>query len=440
MFKKYRHFIVSMLFLAGVINYLDRSALSVAAPLVTKALNLNPAELGLIFSSFFIGYALFNFIGGFLSDIVGPRKIFGASMTFWSIFCGLTAVAFNFVSLFIIRLLFGFGEGPLASTTNKTVTNWVPQDKRARAVGIAFMGTPLGGAISAPIVGFIALYWNWRVSFVVIAIIGLIWTIFWMRFVTDHPRQHRKVSEAEIHEIEQGTSAAPAAATEGTKTSLSYYLKQPTVLFTALAFFAYNYILYFFLTWFPSYLASARHLSITSLSIAATIPWLVGSIGLFLSGWISDYIYQKTNKLMFSRKVVLVGGLLASAVCIALTGLVATAASAVTLMALGIFFMYITGAVYWAIISDNVTGEKVGGASGFVHALSNISGIIAPSLTGFIVQFTGAFTTAFFLAGALALVGAVGVMVFVKPLAMKSEQVGRAIPVLGPSAAARRET
>lgn len=424
MFKKYRHFVMFMLFLAGVINYLDRSALSVAAPLVAKALNLNPVELGIIFSSFFVGYAIFNFVGGFLSDIFGPRKIFGSSMAFWSIFCGLTAVAFNFVSLFIIRLFFGFGEGPLSSTTNKIITNWVPQKKRARALGVAFMGTPLGGAIAAPVVGFIALYWSWRASFVVITVIGLIWAIFWMKYITDLPRQESKISQAELREIEQDGSEAQNVVTTGTTTPLSYYLKQPTILFTALAFFAYNYILYFFLTWFPSYLTSARHLSITNLSLAATIPWLVGSIGLFLSGWISDYLYQKTNKLMFSRKIVLVVGLLASAVCVALTGLVTTTVSAVALMALGIFFMYITGAVYWAIISDNVTGEKVGGASGFVHGLSNISGIIAPTVTGFIVQFTGSFTSAFLLTGVLALIGAVGVMVFVKPIAKKADQVG----------------
>ncbi|MCL6601092.1 MAG: MFS transporter, partial [Alicyclobacillus macrosporangiidus] len=122
------------------------------------------------------------------------------------------------------------------------------------------------------------------------------------------------------------------------------------------------------------------------------------------------------GKLMFSRKVVIVCGLLGAAVCVGLTGTVQTAASAVVLMTFGIFFMYITGAMYWSIIRDNVNASKVGGASGFVHALSNISGIIAPSVTGFIVQFTGSFTSAFLLAGLLAVIGAVCVLLFVKPL------------------------
>src|SRR5579875_2719151 len=123
--KKYSAFVVLMLFLANVINYLDRSALSVAAPIIRKVFSLSPAELGFIFSSFFVGYAIFNFVGGFLSDIYGPKKVFGGSMTLWSLFCGLTIASFNFVSLFIVRLFFGFTEGPLASTTNKTINNWV---------------------------------------------------------------------------------------------------------------------------------------------------------------------------------------------------------------------------------------------------------------------------------------------------------------------------
>src|SRR4051812_46344120 len=114
MFRNFRWYIVFMLFLAAIINYIDRSALSVAMPFISKRFHLEPAEMGLILSSFFIGYALFNFIGGYFSDVFGPRKVFGTSMVVWSIFCGLTATAFNFTSLFIVRLMFGVGEGPFS--------------------------------------------------------------------------------------------------------------------------------------------------------------------------------------------------------------------------------------------------------------------------------------------------------------------------------------
>jgi ACS family hexuronate transporter-like MFS transporter len=427
MFKKHRWFVVFMLFLGGVINYLDRSAFSVAAPTISKELHLNSAELGIIFSSFSIGYALFNFVGGYLSDIYGPRKVFTASMTVWSIFCGLTVTSFNFVSLFIIRLLFGLGEGPLGSTTNKTVSNWVPPKERARAVGFSFAGNPLGGAIAGPIVGLIAVYWNWKASFIIITFIGLVWAYYWHKYITDHPHQHPRVSKEELEEMAPAEPTASLVKATSQKVSFSFFIKQPTILFTAFAFFGYNYILYFFLNWFPSYLSMDKGLSIKDMSIATMIPWIVGSIGLVASGYLSDWILMKTGNPIYSRKVILVIGLIISALCIGFTGLAQTVVSAVTLMTLGIFFMYITATSYWAIIADSVTSETVGGVTGFVHGLANISGIVAPSLTGFIVQFTGKFTSAFIIAGALAIVGAVCVAFFVKPIQYSSNQMGQPV-------------
>ncbi|WP_083845561.1 MFS transporter [Desulfosporosinus acidiphilus] len=179
MFKKYRWTIVTMLFLSNAINYVDRSAMSVALPILSKKFALTPFASGLILSSFFVGYAIFNFVGGFLSDVVGPRKVMGYAMAVWSIFCALTAGAFNFISLFFIRIFFGFGERPLTSTTNKTMNNWIPLKERATAVGICNGGAPIGGALSAPIVAFISLKWGWQADFLVLGVLGMIWTLWW---------------------------------------------------------------------------------------------------------------------------------------------------------------------------------------------------------------------------------------------------------------------
>lgn len=145
MLSKGRGFILVMLFIAGVINYMDRSALSIAAPFIQKDLQLDAAHMGMIFSSFFIGYAIFNFIGGYASDYFGAKKVLTTSMTFWSIFAGVTALTFNFISLFIARVLFGMGEGPLSASQSKMVNNWFPKKSRARALAIAMAGTSLGG-------------------------------------------------------------------------------------------------------------------------------------------------------------------------------------------------------------------------------------------------------------------------------------------------------
>lgn len=405
MFSNGRGFVIVMLFLAGVINYLDRSALSVAAPFIQEDLNIRPAQMGMLFSSFFIGYAIFNFIGGWASDKYGAKNTLSVAMVVWSVFSGAIALTYNFVSLFIIRVIFGMGEGPLSASTSKAVNNWFPKKERARALGMTMCGTPLGGAISGPIVGLIAIHWGWKASFVLIMLIGLIWVWFWIKYSKERPDEsHGAAHEKEEHS--KKTADIP----------LSFYLKQPTVLFTAFAFFSYNYILFFFLTWFPSYLTTARGLSIHDMSIATIIPWVVGFIGLALGGFISDYIFRITGKEMFSRKAVLVVCLLAAAVCIGFAGMVATAFGAVALVALSVFFLYLTGITYWAIIQDIVHPDRVGGVSGFMHFLANTSGIIGPTATGFIVEYSGSFTSAFLLAGGLAVAGSLCVACFVKPI------------------------
>ena len=382
---------------------MDRSALSVAAPLVMKDLRLDAAQLGIIFSIFFAGYALFTFAGGYASDRFGPKRVFIWSMTAWSIFCGLTAVAVGFFSLLIVRVLFGCGEGPFGAAASKMVNNWFPPRRIATAIGVANAGTPIGGALAGPVAGWLAVRYGWRTSFVVLAALGLVWTLCWALFVTD--KADAPSSSRELKEPREAQGSPPP---------LSFYLRQPTVIATGAAFFSYAYVLYFFLSWFPSYLTMARHLDISRMGMLNAIPWILGTFGLLLGGPVCDLVFRLCPDLLAARKRVLMVCLALAATCVSLTGLVESLAWAVALMAVTIFCVYLAGAMYWAIIQDVVRAEHVGAASGFVHLIANCAGIIGPAATGFIVQATGAFTSAFLLAGGVALLGAVGVAVFVR--------------------------
>lgn len=413
MLAKLRWQMAAMLFIAGIINYLDRSALSVAAPLVSRDLKLGPGAMGLIFSSFFLGYALFNFVGGWAADRFGGKRVFTLAMALWSAFCALTAAATGFFSMFVIRVIFGVGEGPLCSTMNKLVNNWFPHRESGTAIGFVNCGTPLGGAIAGPLVGLLAVAFGWRVSFVAIGVLGFIWLGFWIFRVADTPVRHPRITLAERAEIEADRPVATAGATR----PLGFYLRQPMVLATALAFFGYNYILFFFLTWFPSYLTMARHMSLRDMSLATALPWTLGFVGLLLGGVVSDMVARRTGRPLQARKLVLTVCLAVAAVCVALAGLVTTVAGALSLMAAAVFFLYLTGSTYWAIVQDTVQGENVGGVGGFVHAIANCAGIIGPTVTGFLVQYTGAFTSAFVLAGGFAVLGVLAVAVLVRPIA-----------------------
>ncbi|MBX9971572.1 MFS transporter [Cytobacillus firmus] len=411
MFSQGKGMVIIFLFLAGVINYLDRSALSIAAPFIKDDLSLSATEMGIIFSSFSVGYAIFNFLGGMASDRYGAKLTLFVAMIVWSLFSGALVLAVGFVSMIVIRVLFGMGEGPLSATISKMVNNWFPPQQRASVIGLTNSGTPLGGAISGPIVGFIALTYGWRVSFIAIMIIGIIWAIFWWKFVKEKP-------DSSIQQASAESAAALEKSAGGRKLKLTFYLKQKTVLFTAFAFFAYNYILFFFLTWFPSYLVDARGLSVKDMSIVTVIPWVLGFIGLALGGFVSDFFSKKFAQkgVLFSRKLVLVTCLFLSAVCIGLAGMVTTTVGAVSLVALSVFFLYLTGAIYWAIVNDVVDQNNVGSVGGFMHFLANTAGIIGPTVTGYLVDTSGTYTAAFLLAGGLAVFASLAVIRFVRPI------------------------
>jgi ACS family hexuronate transporter-like MFS transporter len=417
MFKNLRWIIVLLLCLVYMINYLDRVALSITVPMIEKELTINPEQFGMIFGSFFFGYAIFNFLGGLAVDKFGPTLVMGLAVGLWSIFCGMTAIATGFYSMLILRVLFGMAEGPICASANKMINGWFPKKQAATAMGLLSAGSPLGGAVAGPIVGYLAISFGWRPAFMIIASIGIVWMLVWFFTAADNPEKSHRVTEHErqwVNRLKTEKINDEEDLTQSAQT-LGYYLRQPIILVTAFAFFCYNYILFFFLSWFPAYLVQAHGLNIKEMSLTTVIPWIVGFFGLALGGIIYDNIFNLTGRLLLSRKIVLVVSLLAAAICVALAGVVTRVVPAVMLMSVSIFFLYTTGAIYWAIIQDVVHKSKVGSASGFIHLIGSVSGIIGPIATGFIVQNTGHFDSAFILAGGVAALGAILVFFVIKP-------------------------
>ncbi|WP_273825607.1 MFS transporter [Pseudomonas asplenii] len=412
--SQYRWFIVTLLFIAMVINYMDRAALSVAMPFITQSFELTPSEKGMVFSGFFIGYAAFNFIGGYLADRYGPKRVFLWAMCIWSGLCALTATAYSFWSLLIVRALFGIGEGPVPTTANKVVNNWFPIRERARAVGINQAGGPLGGALAGPVIGVLALSLGWQWSFVIVGAIGVVWAIAWKLIATDHPAQHPRVSADELADIQAGRDTATTTDDATNKPSLLSVLLRPAVLCTGFSLFCYNYTLYFFMTWFPSYLVDTQGVSLQQMSWITAFPWLVGACGMAAGGFLIDRIYQKTGRQLFSRKVVLVSCLTIAAACIGMSGRSESTHLVVFFMSIAIGFLMLTASAYWALIQDTVPSCYVGTAGGLMHGMGNCAGLFAPTLTGFIIQMTGTYSAAFIVTGVLGVAGALAVGLFVR--------------------------
>ena len=425
---RYRWLVILFLFIAGVLNYVDRAALATIAPLLMHDLGLSPGLLGILFSSFAVGYAACCFIGGWAADRVGPWRILAFAVGFWSIFSGLTSVVGGFGSLLVVRMLFGVGEGPYAPATNKLVGQWFPRNEQATAVGFAISGVTLGGAIAGPLIGLIATQsGGWRLPFAVIGGLGLVWTVAWLVIARDHPAQHPRVSGAERALISSG----PQDVTDtplATGIPLRQYLLRPTILAVGFAFFCYSYVVYFFMSWFPTYLSMTYEFSLQKISFLGAVPWLLGFVGFACSGLLCDAVYRRTGNLMLSRKLILVTGLTMAAACVALAGASTGVASAVALMAVAIFFTYLTTSAYWTLVLDTVEPGQVGSVSGFVLLLSNCGGIVAPLVTGYLVQWTGKFDSAFFLAGACSVLGALTVMLVVKSAATPVAGSTRVLP------------
>ncbi|RQU96531.1 MFS transporter [Burkholderia cenocepacia] len=411
--------IVLLLFIAGFINYLDRAALSVAAPAVMRELHMSPSSLGLLFSTFFIGYAAFNFIGGWAADRWGGKRVFSGAVLTWSLLCGATGLASGFGSLLAVRTLFGMAEGPLATTINKIVNNWFPHKESATAFGFANCGLPLGGAVAGPVVGLLTAAYGWRVAFAGIACFGLLWLVFWVFMATDKPHQHPRVSDDERRLIESDRSVPESPAN---LRPLGFYLKQPAILAAMISYFGYSYILFFFLTWFPTFLTMDRHLSLKSMSLATVLPWLLGFIGYGLSGVLSDLIFRRTGNALLARKRVLIACLGTAGVCVTLAGAVTTTLGALLLMAVAVFALYLSGSAYWALIQDTIPGPKLGSVGGCVHAIANCAGIVGPAATGFLVQESHTFFSAFFLAGGIALASVLAVAILLRPRALAQRE------------------
>ncbi|KQN46751.1 hexuronate transporter [Serratia sp. Leaf50] len=414
--SNYRVVIALLLFFAGMLNYLDRAALSVMAPMIKGDLHIDDAQMGVLFSAFFIGYCLFCFIGGWSADKFGPRKVFGFAAAFWSIFCGATALVTGFTHLLIVRVLFGIGEGPMGTTTNKSISNWFPRKEVGRAVGFTNAGQPLGAAIAAPIVGLVGLNFGWRIAFVVIAALGFIWLVAWMLLFTDKPEQHPRVSDAEkalIARDRPATTSTQDKKEEDTYT-LWYYVFSKPVLGVAAAFFCFNYIQYFFLSWLPSYLTDFQHLDIKSMSIIGILPWLGATAGFIGGGIVTDILYRRSGNFLFSRKAVIFTGLTIAAGCVLMTAYTKNTAGAVALITVASIFAYMTPQACWSLLQDIVPAHRIGTAGGFVHLLANLAGILSPSITGLLIQYGGGYQSAFILSSCLALVGVIAMAILVR--------------------------
>jgi D-galactonate transporter len=395
---------IFLCFLASTINYLDRANLAVAAPYIRQELGLDAATMGLILSGFFWTYSVMQMPFGWFADKVGARISLTVAVIWWSAFTALTAACRGFASLLSCRLMLGVGEAGAYPSFAKVVAGWFPRSERSFASSIFDSGSRTGTVLSLPIVTWIIGSFGWGASFVITGAIGLVWTVVWLKMYRE-PEDHPGVTPAELRAL-QAERGRPDTI-EGASLPWASLFRYRTVWAMMIGFFCLNFTIYFFITWFPSYLVQARGFSLAQLGTLGTLPGLLAIPGGWFGGFASDALYRRGWSLTAARKTCLVSGMLMSSV-ITLSAFAPNVYVALALFAVSYASLAFTGASIWSLPGDVApTQAHVASISGIQNFASNLAGIVIATFTGLMVTLTqGSFLVPLTTAGVVCLVGA----------------------------------
>jgi MFS family permease len=399
-----RYWVYFLLFVFNVICYLDRINMSVAGRSIGQDFGLSPVALGYLFSSFLWAYVVMMLPSGRLVDTLGAHRLAAIGAAFWSVAQMLSGAATGFVTLLLTRLGLGVGEAPTFPVSYRSVRDWAPYTERGMAVGCIQAGTLLGPALSAPLVAWLIDAISWRWSFVVTGAVGLVWVAVWLFFVST-PEETRWIPEPERKRILAERHGAEPVAQHGGVGYLGL-IRSPSMWGLAISQGCAVYSVYLYLSWLPNYLQTARHLSIVSSGLFTSVPFLVGAAVIIATNWVGDKILTPFTMRNGGRRIVVVACLLLCAVGMAIP-FVESLILVVILTIFPISFGGTATATNAALCNDLLRSQGDSGrAFAFMVLGGNVFGLLAPIVTGYIVQATGSFSSAFVLAGALSLIGA----------------------------------
>ncbi|AKZ64039.1 MFS transporter [Herbaspirillum hiltneri N3] len=425
---RFRYRIFFMVLLVAVINYIDRGALSYASQHILSEYGFDKKEWGAVLGYFGYGYMFGALVGGASGDRFGPRKVWLWAGVAWSVFEVATAFAGDLGLAFfggsalagfaMIRVMFGFCEGPAYSIINKTVSNWATSRERGFVVALGLLSTPLGAMLTAPVSVFLlTVTGSWRWMFVVLGVTGLLVLILFMKIFTNLPEQNPRVGALELAEIHAGRNPAQSAGRTATagEASVSWkdFFRSRTLMCNTLGYFSFVYVNFLLLTWTPKYLQDQFHFSLSSLWYLGMIPWIGACFTVLLGGRFSDWMLRKTGNLVYARSWFAALSLLLTTATFLLVSQAESATAIILLMTIANAFNALPNSVYWAVVIDTSPSSTIGTFSGMMHFMANIGVVLAPTLTGYLVTAFG--YPAMFIAAAVATCVGMAAMLLVRP-------------------------
>lgn len=402
--------ILALIFVCVVINYMDRTNISVAATAITDDLELTSVQLGILFSAFGWTYAALQIPGGILVDRFAPRVLYAFCLITWSVMTLLQGTARGFAALFGLRLAIGVFEAPSYPINNRVVTSWFPDNERATAIAVYTCGQFLGLALITPVLVALQHYLGWRGLFVVTGLAGIIWGLVWYRFYRN-PTEHKAVNEAELEHIETGGGLIHmyGTTTPGKeKPKFEWHNLKKVFMYRKLwgiyiGQFAVNTTLWFFLTWFPTYLVKYRGLDFLKSGFLASAPFLAAFAGLLTSGLLSDYLLKKGVSANIARKAPVIFGLLLSASIIG-ANYVDSTGWIIFFMALA-FFGNGFATITWVFVSTLAPKNLIGLTGGVFNFIGNLASVVIPIVIGYLAR-GGNFEPALIFIGTITIIGA----------------------------------
>lgn len=400
--SRIRFTILAAIFVNVVINYMDRSNISVAAPKISEDLHLTSVQLGYIFSSFGWTYALLQIPGGIMVDYFGPRVLYAFSLISWSATTIAHGFAKGFASLIGLRMAIGILEAPSYPTNNRIVTAWFPDTERASAIAVYTSGQFIGLAFLAPALTALEHYAGWKGLFIITGIIGIVWGVVWYFFYRN-PEEHPRINEAELEHIECNKNTSNKKLTSFQWRDLVEVISHKKLWGIYLGQFAVNSTLWFFLTWFPTYLVKYRGISFLQSGFLSSAPFLCAFAAILLSGFLSDYMMKKGMSAGIARKTPVIVGLLLS---VSIIG-----ANYVSSPALIIFFMCLAffgngfASITWVFVSALSPKHLIGVTGGVFNFMGALSAVFIPLIIGYLIRGNN-FAPAIIFVGVIGVLGA----------------------------------
>jgi MFS family permease len=393
---KATHVVLAMLCIMYLITYIDRVNISTAASEIQKELHLSNTQLGLVFSAFAYPYLLFQVIGGWVGDSLGPRKtLFGCGII-WAAATIMTGFVNSLSTLFIARVALGFGEGATFPTATRAMQYWTPAERRGFAQGLTHAFARLGNAVTPPLIAALIAWVTWRGSFVALGLLSLVWGVIWFLYFRNEPKDHPAITEAEL------ASLPPRPV--NTRLQVPWGPLVRRMWPVTLTYFCYGWSLWLYLNWLPLFFKNNYNLNISSSALFASGVFFAGVIGDSLGGILSDRILRKTGNVRLARLSVTVAGFAGALLSL----LPILFVHGITLVALclsgGFFFSELIIGPIWSVPMD-IAPKYSGTAAGLMNMGSALAAIVSPLVAGYVIDVTGNWYLPFLMSMGLLLLG-----------------------------------